>query len=511
IVIADGDTVGLGSAGQIFRCAGLDLRFTDGSTGPETVRVARARFLRTELALAPGLYEAEARLLGDSETTSPIEISAFGEPGIASPRIEDGASEVIRFRFRVADTASGDASPARTSLLWKPRPGERVALAYLRVERVETGTSDEPAPDPLESGRDQLRRIADYLVAYQVPEFANFDYTSTAWWEASMAVRTLLAAAEILDEDAYRDAARRTVDVFRARQWEDGDFCSYIEGMPNPAAQTRKLSTCDTHNRADLGSITACLSLLAVALPESSRTPYLTAHRRYLESRILGQAMSDGCFSNGRFEGRDYGTCYSVATGTSALTLAAYATATGDADVRRAAEEAARFLAGTFTESGTILFHHHDRAEPEEIDASWFHNVYYVLEGLIAVAHVTDDASVQRAIADALRRYVHGPEGLAAFLPADGWISVGSRRQQGKANGMLGLLVEIRALLGPDPTLDGWIAAGTQALCDPQECGRYAVLLPPFQASADKAEVCTSFAGLSIAESLRPGILFMRP
>src|SRR5690606_33379452 len=133
------------------------------------------------------------------------------------------------------------------------------------------------------------------------------------------------------------------------------------------------------------------------------------------------------------------------------------------------------------------------------IPPSWHHNVYYMLEGMLAVYHVSEDRALRGEIEAAFRRYLHGPNGVVSVLPTDQWITVGTRRNLSKANGTLGVLIEIRRLLGPDPALDQWIAAGTSALGNPESCSTYAVLLPPYRASSEKTVICTAFAGMSIA------------
>ena len=150
----------------------------------------------------------------------------------------------------------------------------------------------------------------------------------------------------------------------------------------------------------------------------------------------------------------------------------------------------------------------HDRPDPELIPSTWHHNVYYMLEGMLAVYQVTGDPALRGGIEAAFRRYLHGPEGVASVLPTDQWITVGTRRNLSKANGMLAVLIEIRRLFDADPEIDQWIAAGTSALGDPESCSTYAVLLPPYRASSEKTTICTAFAGLSIATAIEPGILF---
>lgn len=531
-VVVDGDTLDFSAGAAFFRCEGLDLLHSrDSIADGETLRFARARALRIEVSLEPGTYDAEAVVLGLPGTTTPMQIWSFGTPLVTDLDVPDNAVREVYFSFEIAPE---DADVG--VLVFKPVAGDRVSLHSLRIrpsdgssnhasttdaepERTESIKAGSPEQHSSANGDDvadidpstmraQLRRIGDYLLTYQVPGFNGFDYSSTAWWEVSMSVRTLLAASRILEEDKYQVAATRAMEAFLASQREDGGFCAYLEGMQDPTAVTRKPRTCDTRNRADVGSITACLSLMALALPEAERAPYLEAHKRYLDTQIYGKGFPDGSYPNGLFEGREYDSAYSVATGTTALSLSTYYAATGDERALQAAEDAARFLAGSFEESGSVLFRYHDRPEPELIPATWHHNVYYMLEGMLAVHRVTEDPALRGEIEATCRRYLHGPEGIASVLPTDQWITVGTRRNLSKANGMLAVLIEIRELLGSEPVLDQWIAAGASALGDPASCSKYAVLLPPYRASSEKTSICTAFAGLSMAAAIEPDILF---
>jgi hypothetical protein len=130
---------------------------------------------------------------------------------------------------------------------------------------------------------------------------------------------------------------------------------------------------------------------------------------------------------------------------------------------------------------------------------------------MLAVEAITTDGDLRRRITRALRSFYIGSEGLAAELGDREWLRVGARRNLGKANGMLGLLVELRTLAGPDPDLERHIAAGTAHLSDPERAASYAVMLPPYLRGSEKTIICTAFAGLSLATVAQPGILFPTP
>ena len=349
-----------------------------------------------------------------------------------------------------------------------------------------------------------LREACDMLVASQQPG-GLFDPNSAAWWEAAYGVRALLAGHRVLGEPRYLLAAVRTLDAFVEQQEEDGGWSALERGrQAAPDSASRNL--------ADLGTITACLSIAAEIAPEPRAGRYAAAHRRYLDSFASRHELPGGAYRNGLYRGIDLLHPYTIATATQAVSLAAAYRAGGDPLRLARAEAAARYLMRDWGEDGRPVFHPHDRPETIRPASTAFHDLYYILEALLWVHGTSADESLRAEIRATLRKYLYGEWGLLTQLGETVWYPpTAGRWAADKSNGMLGLLIEMREILGSERHLDRLIAGGTRALCAASTRVRYGVLVPPETESAEEVKiVSTAFAALSFAQCVRPGAAFGR-
>ena len=395
--------------------------------------------------------------------------------------------------------------------------------AAVPAPAAEAPAAGAPVGDSTASPESCLRAICDRLIERRRPD-GLFGCDPCRWWETSFQVRTLLAGSEILGDPRYLDAARDAVLVFLGERAEDGGWCAWhsprddsndsgartIPSSAAPAAATRPADDCASRNLADLGTITACLSLMAPYLTPADRDAALRAHRDYLDRFAKSYERPDGACANGLYKGAIEQGPYSVATATQAGSLLSLYEATDEMPYLRRAEKAARALAAGWSGDGRPLIFAHDRAAPVATETTAFGDLYYVLEALIRVEGATDDASLKATIRTALRAYLFGSRGFLRRTEEDGWIAPPAEASGGcKGNGMLGILIASQRILGADSTLDARIDAGTRRLCDAGTRDAYGVLALP-ERLGEEGSACEVFAALSLAERIRPGIVYGR-
>jgi hypothetical protein len=410
--------------------------------------------------------------LGDPE-------SARGPMSVSTRDVEiaDGirtkAGEFVQVRFRA------DAPDRRVTFRIRGVRCGLFALSSLAVygpqgvtpSLAQTGPRDErpfvPRPDSLRAlgPESDPRRIlgifADFLVA-QEPVEGGFSYTGL-WYQNAYPVRTLFAAARLLDRPELSEEAFRVLDRFVEEQQADGRWTSSYFGRPECVGRVAPDST--SRNLADIGSMAHALAVGADAAQGERRERYLAAARRYADRVVLPDQLPDGAFPNRLYAGRDFPHAYSVATATQAASLAALAMTTGEARYREAAEKAGRWLAERMLPTGYIVFHPHDSDRPHLIRARDFGDSFYLVEGLIWVHRAAGDTATRDVMAAAMRRHLWGPAGLKATTIHGYWWEPPGVWSASKTGGLLEAVAWARQD-SPDAGVERWIQLAQAWLAD---------------------------------------------
>lgn len=483
-----------------------------GGVHPETRAVGAdrsavfAKGLRLQVGLPPGRY-AVALTLPPLRTAAAVEVQLDGR---TVARVD---SSPVR---PIVATVELDQPPLEIFL--KPSPDGEAALMEVEIQRADGESLAAPLTLPPRdratldraisaignSPEERLAAIPRYLERYQLPN-GLFDLESSAWWEAGLALRALLLARELRADSTALELARPALELLTTVQGEDGGFCAYAPQSLVPA----KRAPCKTRNVADLGVATTCLSLAAPYLSGELGQLAVNVHRDYIDRFVSRYRLPNGAFANGLFDGTEDSTAYSVATATTAMSLCALYARTHEPRYLAWAEEAARFLARSFAEDGRPLFYPHRPIAPRPLEIEEWNDLYYLLEGLLWVREATEDRDLREEIDRALRRFVTGEHGLLATcstleLP----VYRRDHRAQAKLNGMVAVLLRLRALLDDVPELTELVERSRIALLEPEEALDREVLARPYEKGGAEALVATSFAALAYAEMIKPGSAF---
>jgi hypothetical protein len=542
-VIASGIAIEEESTKAALRWSGVDLRWGDQSL--------RGKCIRLEIAVGPGRYEIRTDLAPAGEGVCSVELSVVAAQapldGVSAATTKVGAGVAHPLSAKI------DLRDGPLDLFLKPDVGCWIGLAAVHIISLDrkgrpqlgtlipSGAVPSAGPGGAQQSKDMetllhsdrsagerddgarggpndvlrgprmaptetracLREVCEYLVRNQTSS-GLYDFESGAWWKASIAVRTLLAGYDLFRDPRYLASARRTLDAFVAEQAGDGGWCGFsrIQQAGTP---------CDRRNMADLGSMTACLSMIGRFLGREDARVYIAAHERYVRDFVSKHEAAGGGFRNGIYEERDWEWPYSVATATQATSLVSLYHATRDTTALRRAEKAAWFLLLDWETNGQPKFHPPDIPETVRLRATEIHDIYYLLEGILFVSRATKNPVLLDAARLTLRNYILGERGLLSELDSGWFSSASDPATLAKSCGMLAILVDARDLIGADPLLDKTIDAATGLLCSPATREAYRVLASPYAKPGDPAITCTSFAGLSFAEVIRPGLVFGAP
>jgi hypothetical protein len=350
-----------------------------------------------------------------------------------------------------------------------------------------------------------LRTYADFLLALQ-PREGGFSYNG-AWYECGYPVRMLLAASELLDQPAYRDAALTCVDRFVAERGEDGDWGSSFFGTAGCEIAMRTLAEETSRNLADTATMAMCLPLAAMLTGGDREEKYLEIARDHADRVVLPAQLDSGAFPNLLWQGVQYGYPYSVATATQAMSLAALFGATGEKSYLDAASRAALFLTRTFNEDGTVDFHPHDADTTLLLSAERFGDVFYIIEGLIWV-HRYAELDTRKEIAEALDRFFLAPRMKEMWENPATWFLMGSSWETSKRSGFLYLVEQYRTTVNPGADVSAIREGLLEFLGNETRREWMGVLSEPGAPRSHFALVATGFAGLGMVSLVEPGVLF---
>ena len=186
------------------------------------------------------------------------------------------------------------------------------------------------------------------------------------------------------------------------------------------------------------------------------------------------------------------------------------------------AERAIRFLLPDWRRDGRMLgraphwpWHN---AKPFVLDTLLFGDQWYYDEGFITLWHHTPAGAFRDHIRRALERRVYGTAGLLAALHGHAWWPIQDIWNNAKSVGMVQTLLFARQAGHAATRLDKALEAMRRLLCTP----RYAARLGVMPADAERpsarhylqtwsgmAMEATGFAGMTLAEMLKPGVLYL--
>lgn len=354
------------------------------------------------------------------------------------------------------------------------------------------------------------------------------------WYMIFYALRTLSLGGTLLNKPEYIKAAEPYMDLYCGEQLPNGALCSGYRGKPAAkmtAQEIEDLIRTGNLNLADNGS--DCQALVQAAMLTDSperKELYLNTVRDWLDKWVPIWALPDGSYGNGIWGGHKLNATYSCAINVCSA-LASYGIVSGDERYIRNAEGFAAFVCDhTLPDGRPIFFNVYPRVRQFILDD--YSHMFYTLEGLCWTHFASRNEEIRTKIEKFLKTWIFGKYGILACWPKefnwfngnyisfwdatdkDGnevesfgmWACPGWKNA--KANGIPHLFSYYLKYIGENEELRDRLERGSRYLCRPLDAMVNGVMANPREHYGHYAVQSTGFAGLTIAETIKPGFVF---
>jgi len=492
------------------------------------VRIPKPADLR--IGLTPGTYQVTLTFYDPTKGHGPFSIVA-GDSRVLS-RCTTTAGEIVEKSFYCQ--AEGNS----LTLRFIPEEGKDIVLNAL----VLTGQEDEKllpvfktAPPAKMPGRTELdsslahepeaalREVCDWLLDHRRENgFLGDAWEGNApyWYTASMPVRALLAGYDILGDQKYLDAGLVIMDLFASEQTPNGAFPSVLRGRITSElteAEIQHIYETERLPMSDVGSVVSALAIATKYAGPEHRKIYQDSLVLFCDKWASLFQKRDGSFTDGPNTGT-----YSCASAIEASAFSLASKATGETKFLQSAKRALRFLLPDWMEDGRMI----GRAPhwpvrnrlPFVMETLYFGDQWYYDEGFITSAHYVEDPELKRDLLEALQHRVFGDCGLLRALGDGVWWPVQDVWNNAKSLGMVQTLLAMKSFDMSTPELEDALKLLQQVICTPEYSHRLGVMVDDSEHPADKfgsrswggmATEATGFAGMTIAEMIKPGVLYL--
>ena len=362
-------------------------------------------------------------------------------------------------------------------------------------------------PDPAKA----LKTYCDWLLAQQT-QSGSFNPNSSEWYRTAYPVRTLLAGYDVFGDKRYLDAVIVCLDKLLTEQLPNAAWTAGFLNKPVARRTPQEIARAEagTTNTADVGSISTCLAVAAPYVDEPRGRRYLAALRHYADDYAARWQLPSGAFTNARCAGKDQTVPYSVATGTQGMSFCALYAVTGEPKYLQVAQRAVGFLLDNWREDGRAIHHHHERPIAQVTDVTDFGDIYYYHEAILWVWHWTSDQALKEKIRKVYGWHIRGSRGLLAARQRGVWWPVTDTWTNSKAAAMPLVLIEYDRSMARDPAVSEAVRRETALLCNPDWAARIGILCDPEMPWGLFSTTATGFGGLTLAELVKPGVIYLK-
>ncbi|NOZ23505.1 MAG: hypothetical protein GXP25_20710 [Planctomycetes bacterium] len=467
-----------------------------------------------------GDYDVEITFGDKSFAHGPFNVLAQGKLACEKVATKKGEFVAKTFKVRVTDeklrieiVPVGEAPNFTvTSMIVRGKKQMKAHTAYDTPpppKAIPTVAELEAAgkPDPKKA----LKTYCDWLLAHQTKS-GFFNQNSSEWYRTSYPLRTLLAGYDIFGEKRYLDAVTVCLDKLLSEQLPNAAWASGFRNKPISERTQKEVEQAmgGTTNTADVGSISTCLAVAYAYVDNERKAKYLDALKRYAEDYCMQWQLASGGFTNGRWQGKDMTTPYSVATGTQGMSFCALYAITGDEKYLKVAERAAKFLLDNWKEDGRPIHHHHAKDTAYVAKVTSFGDIYYYHEAILWVWHWTKDEKLKDRIRQVYSWHIKGEEGLLHARENAVWWPVSHPWTNSKAAAMPLVLIEYDRSMAKDPEVHEAVERCEAFLCNPDFSKRIGVMCEPDLPWGEYSMAATGFGGLTLAELVKPGVIFLK-
>lgn len=380
------------------------------------------------------------------------------------------------------------------------------------------------------SPSDALRTYGDWLLAQQVTEPFPFFRTRSSgysWYDVFYPLRTLMLCGKLFGKPHYLEACLPYMDAFIAEQLPNGGFTAHYRRKPTDTLSKKEFETImrDGYvNLADNGSNVLALMQAMPLLSPDQRQRYLNAARKWFDDWVVIWLLKEGC-GNGIWEGKRFGTPYTMAMANVSSAYSAFGLVTGEYEYIEKAEALMSFQTTQWLPDGRPLNLTYFAA-PAKQAIEDYARIFYLLEGLCWTHCASRNDDVKARIAARLKLWIFGERGILTQWDRSffGFNNAGQPTEPGeipssrlglrvtwemaKVNGIIHALFYYLDHIDNDPGLREKVDRGIQHLSHPQKARMSGVASDPEESYGAFAVQSTGFAGLSLAQAAKPNVVF---
>lgn len=485
------------------------------------------------VGLPDGAYQVTMTCYDRANDRGPFAVKSNGRERLA--RCAPAANELV------VETFACEAVDGILRLEFVPEPGADFLVNGLVLEgpaRVALHPIFKSAPPVAFPGRQEMAAVSendpaealaslcDWLLDRQRLTGPFLGEPDGGWYTAAFATRALLAACDVLGRKPYLDGAVACLDLLVSEQMPTGAFLDGYRGIPTAersASEVERMCRTERQPMSDIGSMVAALAIASTYVQGPHRETYRHAVQLFCDNWAPKFQHPSGAFSDGPTLS-PLGEIYTCATTIEAAVFSLAHAVTGNARYDKVAGDAIRFLLPDWFRDGRMIGrspHWCVRNRlPFVLEPLYFGDHYYFDEGFITTAYHTRDEGLRDRINEAMRWRVFGQCGLLASLRGRAWWPVEGLTTWGRAKsaGMPQSLLYARRCGCGGAELDDALSCMEKFLCTHAYARRLGVAVEDDERPADvhghqtwsgMRMEATGFAAMTLAEMIKPGVLYL--
>jgi hypothetical protein len=352
------------------------------------------------------------------------------------------------------------------------------------------------------------------------------------WYMIFYGCRSLLLASQLLNQPTYAEATWKYFDDYVGEQLPNGGFTSNSRNQPTSTLGRREffdILRFGKVNLADHGTNThALIQAAATTSDPERRQRYLDAVKRWYDGWVSIWALPNGTYGNGIWIGQKLNAPYTMAINI-CTSFAAYALVTGDREFMENAENFALFQCREkwLPDGRPIRMNCYPLPEEDSLIDD-YSRMFYLSEALCWVHHASRREEVRSVIAATLKNWIFGECGiLKQWTKGMGWFrfsSPGFPLPSGKVGtfdtvpSLPWQLAKSAAIphvfscylnhIEESAELREYFEEGVRFLSHPLRARSLGIGIEPGLSCSTCSVQATGFAGLSLAEAVRPDSAF---
>ena len=252
------------------------------------------------------------------------------------------------------------------------------------------------------SPEEMLKKCCDWLMQ-QFIEPGIFHCTENEkemyeWYMFFYPVRTLLLGSRLFQQEQYKKAAFKVVDLYLSEQLPNGAFTSNYRKQSSSTLTREQFEDILRNGKVNIADNSANVMGIIVAAAQSTldnRKRYLDAAQRWLDNWLSIWALPEGGYGNGIWVGHKINTPYTCAMGKVAVPLCAFSQISGDTHYADLASRCMAYQCHQWLEDEGIPINMNCYPTPRQSRLVDYGHSFYLLEGLCWTHKTTGDSDLK--------------------------------------------------------------------------------------------------------------------